>query len=141
MTKSLTKAMRYCSKAEHCVDDVRQKLWAWKVPTEEHDDIINTLIDNNFINEQRYANAFVKDKFRFNHWGRIKISIMLRAKKIDAAIIDDALSSIDEDEYLDTLRNLISRWSAETDQQKLMRKAVSRGFEPNLVREVISSLS
>ena len=73
--------MRYCSKAEHCIDDVRQKLWTWKVPTEEHDDIINTLIDNNFINEQRYAEAFVKDKFRFNHWGRIKISLMLRAKK------------------------------------------------------------
>ena len=133
--------MRYCSKAEHCIDDVRQKLWTWKVPTEEHDDIINTLIDNNFINEQRYAEAFVKDKFRFNHWGRIKISLMLRAKKIDAAIIDDALSSIDEEEYLDTLRSLISRWSAETDQQKLMHKALSRGFEPNLVREVISSLS
>lgn len=144
MDKNLDKAMNYCSRAEHCVEDVRQKLWAWKVPEEEHDAIIETLIENNFIDESRYAEAFVNDKFRFNHWGRVKISMMLRTKKIGVAIIGNAISRIDDDEYIEVMKNLIEteskRIKSSSDYErkaKLMRFIVSRGFESNLASEFI----
>lgn len=142
--RNLDKAMNYCSRAEHCIDDVRQKLWTWKVPVEEHDEIIESLIENNFINEVRYAEAFVKDKFRFNHWGRIKIRLMLRTKRIGAAIIDDAMSCIDDDEYIEVLKNLIEAESkkvkASSDYErkaKLLRYVAGRGFESSLASEFI----
>lgn len=145
MDKYLDKAMNYCSRSEHCIEDIRQKLWNWKVPVEEHDKIITTLVENNFINESRYAIAFVKDKFRFNHWGRIKIRMMLKAKKIGTATIDDALSCIDEEEYIDVLKSLVESESkkikAATDYErkaKLLRYVAGRGFEPSLASELIS---
>lgn len=144
MDKTLDKAMNYCSRSEHCIEDVRQKLWDWKVPEDEHEKIISSLIDNNFINEERYAVAFVRDKFRFNHWGRIKIRMMLKAKKIGTATIDDAISCIDDDEYSEVLRNLIERESkrvkAATDYErktKLLRYVASRGFETSIASELI----
>jgi len=144
MDKNLDKAMNYCSRSEHCIEDVRQKLWDWQTPKEEHDKIIETLIENNYINEKRYAEAYVKDKFRFNHWGRVKIRLMLRAKKIDAATIDDALSCIDEDEYTNVLKNIIEteskRVKAATEYErkaKLLRYVASRGFETTLASEFI----
>lgn len=144
MDKNLDKAMNYCSRAEHCIEEIRQKLWSWKVPVDEHEKIIKALIDNNFINEKRYATAFVKDKFRFNRWGRIKIRLMLKAKKIDAVTIDDAISCIDESEYISVLQNLIEaeseRVRATSDYErksKLLRYAVGRGFEASLVSELI----
>lgn len=145
MDKYLDKAMNYCSRSEHCIEDIRQKLWNWKVPVEEHDKIITTLVENNFINESRYAIAFVKDKFRFNHWGRIKIRMMLKTKKIGTATIDDALSCIDEEEYIDVLKSLVESESkkikAATDYErkaKLLRYVAGRGFEPSLASELIS---
>lgn len=144
MDKTLDKAMNYCSRAEHCIEDVRQKLWDWKIPEDEHEKVLTTLIDNNFINEERYAKAFVKDKFHFNHWGRIKIRMMLKAKKIVTATIDDAISCIDDDEYFEVLRNLIEKESkrvkATTDYErkaKLLRYVASRGFEPSIASELI----
>jgi len=137
--------MNYCSRSEHCIEEVRQKLWDWKVPSEEHEKIITSLVENNFVNEERYATAYVKDKFRFNHWGRIKIRLMLKAKKIGAATIDDAISCIDEDEYAEVLRSIIESESrkvkAATDYErrgKILRHVVSRGFEPSIASEFIS---
>lgn len=144
MDKSLDKAMNYCSRSEHCIEDIRQKLWDWKVPEDEHEKIITTLIDNNFINEERYAVAFVKDKFHFNHWGRIKIRMMLKTKKIGTAIIDDAISCIDDDEYFEVLRNLIEKESTRVKattgyerKSKLLRYVANRGFEPSIASELI----
>lgn len=144
MDRTLDKAMNYCSRSEHCIEDVRQKLWDWKVPEDEHEKIISSLIDNNFINEERYTVAFVRDKFRFNHWGRIKIRMMLKAKKIGTATIDDAISCIDDDEYFEVLRSLIEKESkrvkATTDYErktKLLRYVASRGFETSIASELI----
>lgn len=144
MNKYLNKSMNYCSRSEHCIDEVRRKLWEWKVPVEEHENILNTLVENNFINETRYAQAYVKDKFRFNHWGRNKIRLMLRSKKIDVAIIDDAILCIDEDEYIEILKSLVenelkrAKGSTEYEKKaKTLRNIVGRGFESNLASEFI----
>lgn len=143
-SKYLDKAMNYCSRSEHCIEDVRQKLWDWKAPEYEHDEIISTLVENDFINEKRYAIAYANDKFKFNHWGRVKIRMMLKSKKIGTAIIDDAISCIDEEEYIEVLKNLIEAESkkvkATTDYErkaKLIRYVAGRGFETSIAGELI----
>jgi len=67
------KAASYCSISEHCISDVEEKLMAWKVPQLQRKKLIDKLVEEDFINEKRYALAFVRDKFRFNKWGKIKI--------------------------------------------------------------------
>ena len=71
----LNKAATYASRCEHCESEVREKLLTWGGSCEEADEIIAYLIEERYIDNQRYANSYVKDKFRFNHWGKYKISI------------------------------------------------------------------
>ena len=72
------KASYYCSLSEHCIQKVREKLVQWGTPKEFIDPIIDKLLEDDYINEERFARAFVKDKFRFNHWGRVKITTHLK---------------------------------------------------------------
>lgn len=145
MNNNLNKAIGYCSRAEHCIEEVRKKLWDWSVPAEEHEEILKRLVDENFINEERYAHAYVNDKFRLSHWGRIRIKHMLHYKKIDAAIIDAAISSIDEEEYIELVKALVEKEkerikvaNEREKKEKLMLNLVNnRGFEANLVKEFI----
>lgn len=130
------KAASYCAMAEHCVQEVKKKLTAWNVAENDADDIIAALIEEDFINEKRYATLFVKDKFRLNKWGKIKIAMALRQKMIDRPIIDEALQIIDQGEYEEILTTLLEKKSTQITyrypyekQGKLFRYAQGRGFE------------
>lgn len=138
------RAATYCSKSEHCKYDVIQKLFEWKIDQEEHDEIISRLVEECFIDEKRYAIAYVKDKFAFNKWGRVKISMMLKAKKIGSADIDEALSYIDDDKYLETLKNLISQQRPKVKAKsnyelnaKLFKFALSHGYESGIISSLM----
>lgn len=138
------RAATYCSKSEHCKYDVIQKLFEWKIDQEEHEEIISRLVEERFIDEKRYAIAYVKDKFAFNKWGRVKISMMLKAKRIGSADIDEALSYIDDDKYLETLKNLISQQrpkvKAKSDYElnaKLFKFALSHGYESGIISSLM----
>ncbi len=146
-TTALNKAMALCSRREYCTDDIRNKLRTWEVSTEDSEKIIKALINENFINEVRYANAFVRDKFNYNKWGKVKISVYLRRKKISSNLINSALAGIDNELYKKTLKELITAHRKTTKARngyelkgKLLRFGLSKGYESHLVYDILDQL-
>lgn len=140
-----TLAERYCSGAEHCCLEVRQMLERRKAESTDIERIIKYLIKEGYIDESRYAAAFVHDKVRFAKWGRAKIAQALWQKRIPAGVADEALASIDEDEYMAALKDVVAsryrqtKGAAEYERKmKTMKSVCSRGYEPALVRRVLS---
>ena len=140
-----TLAERYCSGAEHCCLEVRQMLERRKAESADIERIIKYLIKEGYIDESRYAAAFVHDKVRFAKWGRAKIAQALWQKRIPAGVADEALASIDEDEYMAALKDVVAsryrqtKGATEYERKiKTMKSVCSRGYEPALVRKVLS---
>ncbi len=140
----LHKAASYCSISEHCISEVEEKLTAWCVSCDKKEAIINRLIDDDFINEKRYAIAYTKDKFHFNKWGKIKISYALKQKGIPENLIQTALKTIDDGEYEEMLAVILKtklktlKWEYEFEKMgKLFSFAQSRGFESAVIDRVI----
>lgn len=130
-----------CASAEYCEYDLRKKARNWDTPL---DSIISRLRQERFIDDSRYAHAFVRDKFRYNHWGRVRITQELKMRKISADIIEDALCEIPEEDNLDTLRRLIDtkRKSVKGKSEyeirgKLIRFALGRGFQMDDIIKVV----
>lgn len=143
----LFKASAYCATAEHCEADVRTKLQTWACSPEHIDKIIDYLKQENFLNEQRYCNAFVRDKFRFNQWGKTKIAMMLRTKNIAEETIAEAIDQIDDETYQQTVTTLLQtklkglKYRDEYDRKaKLIRFAQGRGFEYSIIAAAIEQL-
>ena len=140
--EALNKAAALCSAAERCEWDVREKLRAWEMSNGEADKVIAQLRKENFLNESRFAAFFVKDKFRFNKWGRIKIAYALKMKHIGSDAIQAAMQVIDDEEYVAMLRETLQskqkglKYRDECDRRaKLVRFAQSRGFEYEVIME------
>jgi regulatory protein len=141
------KATFLCSKSEKCTSEIQEKLKQWGLSTEASIPIIEQLIAEKYLDDERFARAYVKDKFRFNHWGKQKIEYMLRAKKISQEILDLAFEEIIEDDYSEGLLKLISdkaqsvRAKDKYDKRnKLMRFAMGRGFESGKIYAVFKEL-
>ena len=139
-----TLAERYCSGAEHCCLEVRQMLERRKAESADIERIIKYLIKEGYIDESRYAAAFVHDKVRFAKWGKVKIAQALWQKRIPQDITDAALESIDDDEYLAALKDVVKakfrtvKGATEYERKmKTMRSVCSRGYEPALVRKLL----
>lgn len=144
----LHKAASYCSISEHCISEVEEKLNAWCVSCDDKTAIIERLIAEDFINEKRFCNFFVKDKFRFNKWGKIKISYALKQKGISNELINNALNTIDEGEYEEMLASILRtklsglKYEYEYEKQgKLFRFAQGRGFESNVIERALRSIN
>ena len=135
-----------CALKEYCVSELRTKLTAKGANPEQVEDIVSRLQNEKYVDEGRYAQAFAADKFRFDHWGRIKISQALRLKGISPEAVQAALgTAIEEDEYRLSLLDFIQakrRTTKAADsyalRQKVARSAISRGFEPHLVFAALS---
>ena len=145
--EALHRAAALCSSAEHCTADIREKLARGGVTEADSRTIIDRLVQERFIDEQRYAVAFVKDKFRFSGWGRIKMRYALQQKRIDGSDIDHALATLDEEPYNDRLLELLQAKSRsirdddpEARRAKLFRFAASRGFEPSLILNALKQV-
>ena len=139
-----TLAERYCSGAEHCCMEVRAMLERHKVEADDISRILKYLVKEGYVDESRYAAAFVHDKVRFAKWGRSKIAQALWQKRIPADVADEALSHIDEDEYLEALRDVVAsryrsvKGATEYERKmKTMKSVCGRGYEPALVRKVL----
>lgn len=133
-----------CAQAEHCEQEMRDKLKHWGIDESAQDHIIERLIRERYIDNERYARAFVKDKIRYNKWGRRKVQQALWMKHISDDIQQQVLDEIDEKEYLDVLRPLLKQKrksiKAESDyelNQKLVRFALSRGFGFDIIRQCL----
>lgn len=143
--KALLALQRYCSKAEKCHADIRQKLRDWQIWRADADDIIVALIQDNFLNEQRYANASVHDKFYLQQWGRIKITQHLKQKEISPICIAEALMRIDPESYRATASELALKKAKllpdelhpAAKRQKIANFLMQRGFEPDLVWQIV----
>lgn len=140
----LEKMANFCSRSEHCEQDVLDKLRSCEICIEEKNEIVKWLVQENFIDNARYAKAYVRDKFRFNRWGRKKIWIMLKAKKIDDELIQNALNEIDEKKYIDALKELIENQRKKINGKseyeikgKLYNFALARGFESSIISELL----
>jgi regulatory protein len=144
---ALEKAMAQCSRREYCCDDIQNKLSLWGVENNDAGKILGILINDNFINESRYATAFVRDKSKYNKWGKVKIAAHLRSKKLPPDIINSALDSIDNNLYTKLLQELIEthRKSVKAKNQydlkaKLLRYGLSKGFESSLLYDLLNDL-
>lgn len=140
----LKKAATLCSRAEYCASQIEEKLRRWGADTEETARIIARLTKEKYIDEERYCRAFANDKFRYNHWGRMKIRQALRFQHLPDEAISEALSQIDEGEYQEVLSQILaakSRTLHDSDpyirRAKLLRHAASKGFEAELVLSLL----
>lgn len=133
-----------CAQAEHCQQEMRDKMKRWNIDETVQNRIIDRLVKERYIDDERYARAFVKDKIRYNKWGRRKVQQALWQKRINDDIQQCVLDEIDEKEYLDVLRPLLkqkrSSIKADSDyelNQKLVRFALSRGFTFDIIRQCL----
>ena len=134
-----------CAQAEHCEQEMRDKMKRWELDEMVQNRVIDRLTEERYIDNERYARAFVKDKIRYNKWGRRKVQQALWMKRIDTDIQQQVLDEIDEKEYLDVLRPLLKQKrksiKAGNDyelNQKLVRFALSRGFTFDIIRQCLN---
>ncbi len=135
-----------CVTGEHCVLEMRNKMMRWGVDDAAQERIIKHLVERGFIDEERYCRAFVKDKVIYNKWGRRKVEQALWAKRIPQEIIREALDEVDQENYVDTLRQLLKnksrsvKASSEYERtQKLIRFAAGRGFTMDVIRQCLNT--
>lgn len=145
--EALSKAMYICSKAEKCISEIRQKLRDWGIEEDASKQIIDRLIEERFIDEGRYAHYFVRDKVKFNKWGKTKISFMLKTKGLPDSLIKESIEEISDSDYMELLIELLSgkeqKTKAEDDYEKkakLIRFAQSRGFEYDLIEKALKQI-
>lgn len=138
-SEALSCAAGYCSIAEHCISEVVEKLKRFELIPEDQAKLIRRLQDEGYLNENRYVKAFVKDKFRFGKWGRIKIRYALRQKGISSTLAEVGLAEIQEEDYREMLTELLRQKKRTLKANslyelkgKLMRFAAGRGFELDL---------
>jgi regulatory protein len=144
--QALQKLRHYCGYQERCHSEVREKLYSLGVFKKEHDAIIATLIEGDYLDEERFAIAFAGGKFRLKQWGRVKIKYELKQKQVSEYSIKKALHQIKEDEYQATLKKMADeKYASLKDEQYLVRKKktidylLQRGFEMDLVRVVVGA--
>lgn len=143
--EGLEKMAKFCAYQERCQSEVKQKLRSFDLTEEETENIICDLIEQKFLDEERFAKAFVRGKFNQKRWGKVKIEQHLKQKQISAYCIKKGFEEIDESKYLSALDEVIAKKSKtlkDTNafelKQKLARYAISRGFESDLVWEVLN---
>jgi len=143
--QALQKLRHYCAYQERCHSEVKEKLYGLGVWNKHHDEIIAALIEENYLNEERFAIAFAGGKFRIKHWGRVKIKYALKQRQVSEYCIKKALKQIDEEEYREVLNRLAKeKYAAFKSEQHLVRKKktmtylIGKGFEVELVSETLN---
>lgn len=123
----LDKAEGYCARSEHCLADVKRKLYEWQAPAEFFDFIEQNLYANDFLNDARFCHAYVHDKVEYQSWGRLKIQAGLRALDLPEKDIREAIDNIDNAVYTKNLRALIAQRKGDSEDKRL-RFLLQRGF-------------
>lgn len=148
LAQALNRAAALCALSEQAPGDIREKLIKWGLNTSDAIHVVAQLTSQGFIDERRYARAFVKDRFAFNGWGKIKIAHQLRQKGIPAEVIDEAMTAIDDDAYRQRLTELLhAKWRTVKDREPraawaaMMRFAASRGFEAAIASECVKTVT
>lgn len=143
---ALAKAEHFCAYQERSQQEVRDKLYEWGLWPDAVEQTISRLIEGNFLNEDRFAKAYVKGKFNQKAWGKIKIKQGLKLKRVPDVLIKKALLTIDLDDYMASLTRLLDKKAASVTEKsefkrryKLQQYAMSRGYEADLIAEVLKN--
>ena len=141
----LKKVLRYCAYQDRCTQEVRNKLATFDIPDSEKAKILKLLVDEGYLDDERYASTFVRSKIHLKKWGVNKIRMSLRMKGISDEIISNALSEIDPEIYREELIKVLkAKKINETDpykrKAKLAQYAMQKGYEPGLVWEVVRQI-
>lgn len=143
---ALAKAEHYCAYQERSQQEIRDKLYEWGLWSNDVEELISELIQTNFLNEERFTQAYVSGKFNIKHWGKIKIKQGLKLKRVPDKMIQRALNSIDQDEYLKTILSLaqkkaplIKEKDAFKRQYKLVSYLMGKGFERDVIILVLKT--
>ena len=133
-----------CARSEHCQHDLLEKMRRWQMSDEAQARVMQRLVSERYVDDERYVRAFVRDKIRYNKWGRRKVEQALWQKRIDEDIRQQVLDEVDDEEYLSVLRPLLKQkrrsTKAESDyelNQKLVRFALGRGYTYNIIRQCL----
>ena len=144
----LKKAAAYCSKQETCSADVETKLQTWGADTGQKEKIVSYLIEQKYIDNERFCRAFVNDKLRFNKWGRLKIVQALRMKQIPENIQQGVFNEMDVSLYEQILAELLHKKVREIKASgsyerrgKLLNFALQRGFEYAIAERLINKMN
>ena len=131
-----------CACSEHCQHEMLVKMRRWGMTDEAQARVMQRLVSERYVDDERYARAFVRDKIRYNKWGRRKVEQALWMKRIDDDIRERVLGEVDDDEYISVLRPLLKQkrrsTKAQSDyelNQKLVKFALSRGFTFDIIRQ------
>ncbi|MCE9540363.1 MAG: RecX family transcriptional regulator [Bacteroidetes bacterium] len=142
--QALVRAQQTCAYQERCHQEMRNKLFEWGLYPDAVENILANLITENFLNEERFAKAYAGGKFRIKKWGRIKIKIELRKRKLSDYCIKKGMLEIDDKDYIKTLKQLIAKKSKEIKggkgqvrNYKIAQYAASRGFEQDLIWDIL----
>jgi regulatory protein len=145
--QALQKIKHYTAYQERSHNEVKEKLYSYALRKTDVEEIISTLISENYLNEERFAVQYASGKFRIKHWGRIKIRYELQQKRISSYCIKKAIAAIDEKKYLSTVKKLAeNKWLTLKGEQYLSRHAktqtylMQKGYESNLVQNIIAEL-
>lgn len=133
-----------CAQAEHCQHEMLEKMRRWELPDDAQSRVMQRLVSERYVDDERYAQAFVNDKIRYNKWGRRKVEQALWQKHIDEDIRQRVLGSVPDEEYLSVLKPLLKQkrktTKADSDyalNQKLLRFAMARGFTFDVIRQCL----
>ena len=142
----LKKILRYCAYQDRCTQEVRNKLATFDMPSSENDKIVKLLVDEGYLDDERYASTFVRSKIHLKKWGVNKIRMALKMKGVSDEIIANVLSEIDPEIYREELIKVLkSKKINESDpykrKAKLAQYAMQKGYEPGLVWDTLKSLN
>ncbi|MDE3234378.1 MAG: RecX family transcriptional regulator [Bacteroidota bacterium] len=145
--QALQKLKQYCAYQERSHAEAKEKLYGYGLRTTEVEQLLSQLIEEDYLNEERFAIQFAGGKFRMKKWGRVKIQYELKLKKVSAYNIKKALSAIDEEQYHQTLQQLTAaKWKSLAAEQYINRMAkttqymLQKGFEQPLIQQVIMNI-
>ncbi len=140
----LLKLTALCAQAEHCSYEMTEKMRRWGIGEETQARVMERLINEKYIDDERYCRLFVREKIKFNKWGRRKVEQGLMAKRIDRGIARQVLDEVDDDDYIAVLRPLLKSKRRQlkpmSDYEttgKLVRFAMSRGFTMDIIRQCL----
>lgn len=142
-----TKIEAYCAFQDRCKQEVTQKLYTLGANKEEIEKLVKELVDDRFLNEERFVKAFVSGKLHLKKWGVNKIKQALMQKGISDILIKDALSDIEQEDYMDKLKIIAQKkWEVLKDPEpaknkaKLIRFLLSKGYEYDKIKEVMKGM-
>jgi regulatory protein len=146
--QALQKAKQYCAYQERCHSEVKEKLYSYGLYKKDVEELLSVLIEENYLNEERFAIQFAGGRFRIKHWGRVKIKYELKQKQVSEYCIKKALAAIDEADYRKQLQKLFdqklktlkSEKNIFVKKRKLQDHLLQKGYETGLVRELVGTI-